>query len=87
MAFNRASSPEYDAWASIIGDQSWGWSSLLPYFIRSVSLTLPPLDPYGDVSPVVASESSEQPFEGFDGPITVSALFSGRFPGLTVDGR
>lgn len=32
MAFMRGSPGDYDLWAELIGDKSWGWDGLLPYF-------------------------------------------------------
>ncbi|KAJ8108653.1 hypothetical protein OPT61_g8023 [Boeremia exigua] len=41
MAFDRASSADYDAWERL-GNVGWNWKSLLPYFKKSTTFT-PPL--------------------------------------------
>lgn len=40
MAFDRASAADYDAWEKL-GNNGWGWSSLLPYFKKSTTFTPP----------------------------------------------
>ncbi|KAF3040455.1 hypothetical protein E8E12_002513 [Didymella heteroderae] len=42
MAFDRASAADYDAWEQL-GNNGWGWNSLLPYFKKSTTFT-PPTD-------------------------------------------
>ncbi|KAJ8508037.1 hypothetical protein ONZ45_g9653 [Pleurotus djamor] len=41
MLFPRAGRPQYDAWAQINNDPSWGWDALLPFFKRSEIVTPP----------------------------------------------
>ncbi|KII88352.1 hypothetical protein PLICRDRAFT_175951 [Plicaturopsis crispa FD-325 SS-3] len=38
MTYGRASSAEYDAWATL-GNSNWTWNSLLPYFKKSEDVT------------------------------------------------
>ncbi|KAL5375204.1 hypothetical protein DPSP01_011408 [Paraphaeosphaeria sporulosa] len=40
MAFDRASSADYDAWEQL-GNRGWGWNGLLPYFKKSTTFTPP----------------------------------------------
>ncbi|KAF9737628.1 hypothetical protein PMIN06_003923 [Paraphaeosphaeria minitans] len=40
MAFDRASSADYDAWEQL-GNSGWGWNGLLPYFKKSTTFTPP----------------------------------------------
>ncbi|KAF1929959.1 GMC oxidoreductase [Didymella exigua CBS 183.55] len=40
MAFDRASAADYDAWEQL-GNNGWGWNSLLPYFKKSTTFTPP----------------------------------------------
>ncbi|EWY84019.1 hypothetical protein FOYG_13798 [Fusarium oxysporum NRRL 32931] len=66
MAWNRASRDDYDAWEAL-GNQGWGWDSLLPFFKRSETFHPP-------------SEKLEREFEishdadtfGDSGPIHIS---------------
>ncbi|KAL4784153.1 hypothetical protein BJX76DRAFT_233212 [Aspergillus varians] len=39
MVYQRGTKGVYDEWADIIGDDSWSWDSVLPYFKKSVTLT------------------------------------------------
>ncbi|KAL4745764.1 hypothetical protein BDW72DRAFT_186094 [Aspergillus terricola var. indicus] len=41
MAFDRGSPGDYDLWGELIGDDSWGWEGLLPYFKKSETFTPP----------------------------------------------
>ncbi|KAK4148821.1 hypothetical protein C8A00DRAFT_47429 [Chaetomidium leptoderma] len=43
MAFERGSKADYDAWEEL-GNPSWGWNGLLPYFKKSTTFTPPPLE-------------------------------------------
>ena len=44
--FDRASKADYDAWG-VLGNPGWSWEDLLPYFIKSTNLTVPPpANPY-----------------------------------------
>ncbi|KAF4547877.1 GMC oxidoreductase-like protein 7 [Elsinoe fawcettii] len=47
MAYNRGAAADYDAWEAL-GNQGWGFSSLLPYFRKSTTFNAP--------SPAVAKE-------------------------------
>ncbi|KAF2005511.1 GMC oxidoreductase [Amniculicola lignicola CBS 123094] len=40
MFLTRGSASDYDAW-EMLGNPGWGWSSLLPYFKKSVTFTPP----------------------------------------------
>ncbi|KAF2006843.1 GMC oxidoreductase [Amniculicola lignicola CBS 123094] len=40
MAFDRASAADYDAWEEL-GNEGWGWNSLLYYFKKSTTFTPP----------------------------------------------
>ncbi|KAL4812299.1 hypothetical protein BDW67DRAFT_188812 [Aspergillus spinulosporus] len=44
MAFDRGSPGDYDLWSELIGDDSWGWEGLLPYFKKSETFTPPAKD-------------------------------------------
>ncbi|ESZ93964.1 hypothetical protein SBOR_5667 [Sclerotinia borealis F-4128] len=41
MAFHRATNGTYQRWADIVGDESYTFANLLPYFMKSVHLTPP----------------------------------------------
>ncbi|KAL4745615.1 hypothetical protein BDW72DRAFT_211149 [Aspergillus terricola var. indicus] len=41
MAFDRGSPGDYNLWGEIIGDSTWSWEGLLPYFRKSETFTPP----------------------------------------------
>ncbi|KAL4954707.1 hypothetical protein BDW69DRAFT_183269 [Aspergillus filifer] len=41
MAFDRGSPGDYNLWAELIGDDTWRWEGLLPYFKKSETFTPP----------------------------------------------
>ncbi|KAF7889620.1 uncharacterized protein EAF02_002035 [Botrytis sinoallii] len=43
MFIDRGSKADYDAWGTLIGDDTWSWEGLYPYFIKSTTFT-PPLE-------------------------------------------
>ncbi|THH05288.1 hypothetical protein EW146_g9944 [Bondarzewia mesenterica] len=74
MAWNRASSPEYDAWGTFAPTLDWDWNGLLPFFKKSESLALLPKDPYPGITPAQAEAALQglPRVDGFEGPITAS---------------
>lgn len=40
LAYTRGSKDDYDHWAALIGNDSWSWDALLPYFLK-VSICIP----------------------------------------------
>ncbi|KAL8646620.1 MAG: hypothetical protein Q9226_006779 [Calogaya cf. arnoldii] len=65
LFFNRGSAADYDGWETL-GNPSWGFKSLLPYFQKSENFTPPPpklaeypissdLEPHGTTGPVGSS--------------------------------
>jgi len=73
LAWNRASSIEYDAWQAF-GGTSWSWNNLLPYFKKSESVATPDVNPYPGISPtdLQAATNNMPNIDGFSGPISVS---------------
>jgi len=61
--WTRGDSKDYDAWADMVGDESWNWNSFLPYF-RKTEHHFSPLD---DFSSKV---------HGQDGPVHTAAVIS-----------
>ncbi|RPA84947.1 alcohol oxidase [Ascobolus immersus RN42] len=41
MTYDRGSARDYDDWGKYIGDSSWGWDGLLPYFKKLETFTPP----------------------------------------------
>ena len=39
MCWNRGGADDYDAWEAL-GNPGWGWSGMLPYFIKVQNLCL-----------------------------------------------
>ncbi|KAL4963454.1 GMC family oxidoreductase [Aspergillus stella-maris] len=67
MAFDRGSPGDYNLWGELIGDDTWSWEGLLPYFKKSETFTPPTeaqqkelgisfdLNAHGSTGPVQAS--------------------------------
>ncbi|KAK4663190.1 hypothetical protein QC763_606430 [Podospora pseudopauciseta] len=68
MTWNRGSKEDYNAWEEL-GNDGWGWDSLLPYFKRSERFHPPPPN-FKDNHQ--ASYNEPNSFLGEDGPINVS---------------
>ncbi|KAL1699183.1 hypothetical protein EV121DRAFT_265407 [Schizophyllum commune] len=65
LVYTRGTKSDIDTWATLSGDDSWGWDGLLPYFKKSEKFNLP-VDGHnvtGQFTPEV---------HGFDGVIGVS---------------
>ncbi|KAI5885846.1 alcohol oxidase [Schizophyllum commune H4-8] len=65
LVYTRGTKSDIDTWATLSGDDSWGWDGLLPYFKKSEKFNLP-VDGHnvtGQYTPEV---------HGFDGIIGVS---------------
>ena len=71
MAFDRASSTEYDALRDFANDEGWSWFGLLPFFLKSEHAALEPPDTFAGYSAERPS-FSQVPFDGFLGPVAVS---------------
>ncbi|KAL2851237.1 hypothetical protein BJX68DRAFT_254844 [Aspergillus pseudodeflectus] len=94
MAFDRGSPGDYDIWGELIGDNSWSWAGLLPYFKKSETFMPPTLeqqieygitfdmDVHGTSGPV---QSSYPPFISTTGKAFIAALRQLRIP-IQVDG-
>ncbi|KAF2016190.1 GMC oxidoreductase [Aaosphaeria arxii CBS 175.79] len=66
MAFDRAAAADYDAWEKL-GNEGWGWESLLHYFKKSTTWT-PPMDSLIEEFNITFDAS----FYGTDGPLQAS---------------
>ncbi|CAI6255279.1 unnamed protein product [Periconia digitata] len=77
MIYQRGDKGSYQRWADAVGDQSYTWDNLLPYFQKSIKFT-PPKSP-----PRAANASAEYNAAAFDptgGPLRVSyANYAGPF--------
>ncbi|KAI5860686.1 putative choline dehydrogenase [Durotheca rogersii] len=66
LVWNRAAKEDYDAWEKL-GNPGWNWESLLPFFKKSETLTLP------SQSHQDKHHSSVDPvFHGTSGPVSTS---------------
>lgn len=67
MTYGRASSPEYDAWATL-GSPDWNWNNLLPYFKKSE--TVVPGES-GVFPGTTGAPGTDSQYQGKSGPIKV----------------
>ena len=65
----RGSKGSYQQWADLVGDQSWTFESLLPYFQKSVDFTPPNIDKLGPGPDVNYDPAA---FSASGGPLHVS---------------
>ncbi|KAF9556694.1 alcohol oxidase [Agrocybe pediades] len=73
LAWNRASSIEYDAWQAF-GGSSWSWSGLLPFFKKSETTMRPDENPYPGITKaaLTAAMNDIPRIDGLSGPVSVS---------------
>ncbi|KAA1475627.1 alcohol oxidase [Dentipellis sp. KUC8613] len=74
LAWNRASAPEYDAWAQFAQGNGWDWAGLLPSFKKSEDVSLKPKNPYPGITAAQAeTAAADLPrVAGMAGPVVVS---------------
>ncbi|CZR63321.1 related to alcohol oxidase [Phialocephala subalpina] len=66
QAWTRGAAPDFDRWASEVGDKRWSWEGLLPYFKKTETF----------IPPKSGSQENRPDIHGYDGPITVSHVSS-----------
>ncbi|KAL8758458.1 MAG: hypothetical protein Q9199_001476 [Rusavskia elegans] len=66
--FTRGTKGYYQRWADLVGDPSWAWDSILPYFKKSVDFTPPDMAKMG----VDANISYDPAAYGAGGPLHVT---------------
>ncbi|KAL8710651.1 MAG: hypothetical protein Q9220_004875 [cf. Caloplaca sp. 1 TL-2023] len=78
--FTRGTKGFYNRWANLVGDPSWSWESVLPYFKKSVDFTPPNIVKMG----VDANISYDAAAYGPGGPlhVTYSNYYQPMNPGL-----
>ncbi|KAE9378824.1 GMC oxidoreductase [Stipitochalara longipes BDJ] len=59
--WTRGDSKDYDAWAEVVGDESWNWKGFLPYF-RKTEHHFSPLD------------DSSSKIHGYNGPVHTASV-------------
>lgn len=69
MIYQRGSRGSYDYWAELVGDDSYRWDSMLPYFKRSPHFTAPNVATRGANSTVAYDAGAYSPSGG---PLQVS---------------
>ncbi|KAI1787181.1 alcohol oxidase [Ganoderma leucocontextum] len=88
LAWNRGAEAEYDAWATLAGNCSWGWSGLLPFMKKSETFAKTPTDPYPGISiaDAAGAEANLQYVDGFSGPIvgSLNEIYFDTVTNLTV---
>ena len=72
MAWNRASSPEYDAWSQFSSDE-WTWDGLLPYLKRAEAVNTSQPNPYPGISSSEQQQATQDlpRVAGVDGAVQV----------------
>lgn len=58
-----------DVWANLVGDNSWKWSNVLPFFKKSCAFTPPQLDKF---TPKVNVSYDPSAYDQYGGPLQVS---------------
>ncbi|KAI4172566.1 MAG: hypothetical protein LQ346_008578, partial [Caloplaca aetnensis] len=78
--FTRGTKGYYQRWADLVGDPSWAWESILPYFKKSIDFTPPNTAKMG----VDANISYDPAAYGQGGPlhVTYSNYYQPMNPGL-----
>ncbi|KAL9096237.1 MAG: hypothetical protein Q9165_001760 [Trypethelium subeluteriae] len=71
MAYHRGTFGTFDQWADLLGDPSYTWERLLPYFKKSVHFTPPNSDKLGSET-AKAIEHDPDAFSSSGGPLQVS---------------
>lgn len=76
MAWNRATSDEYDAWGQFSSRFDWNWDGLLPFFKKSETISLSPPNPYPGITREEAQDAIQdmQRVDGFSGRISVTNI-------------
>ncbi|KAL8670366.1 MAG: hypothetical protein Q9168_005093 [Polycauliona sp. 1 TL-2023] len=79
--FTRATKGFHQRWADLVGDPSWAWDGILPYYKKSVQFTPPNMAKMG----VDANISYDQAAYGPGGPlhVTYSNYYQPMNPGLS----
>jgi choline dehydrogenase len=82
MIYQRGTVGSYQMWADQVGDQSYTWANLLPYFKKSVKFT----PPASSRAPNASAEYAASAFDAAGGPLRVSyANYAGPFSSYMED--
>lgn len=76
LAWNRASSPEYDAWTQFAKGVDWSFKGFLPYFKKTTTTRRNQTNPFPGLTGNENTADLDSAFVGFDGPIEVSSLLN-----------
>ncbi len=71
MIYNRGTIGSYQAWADQVGDDSWTFDNLLPYFSRGIKFS-PPNTKLRAANASVPAEANPDAFNATGGPLQVS---------------
>ncbi|KAJ3743523.1 alcohol oxidase [Lentinula detonsa] len=72
LAWERASQPEYDAWGSLVQDNTWSFQGLLPYFRKAATVFPNQTNPFPGLPPNGSTAAFNPEDEGFSGPIQIA---------------
>ncbi|KAF6813053.1 choline dehydrogenase [Colletotrichum plurivorum] len=70
MSYIRGTKGSYGLWAETVGDESFQWENMLPYFKRSVSLTPPDEEKRDNTNATVVFDPAD--YDETGGPLQVS---------------
>lgn len=76
LAWNRASSPEYDAWTQFAKGVDWSFKGFLPYFKKTTTTRRNQTNTFPGLTGNENTADFDSTFVGFDGPIEVSSLLN-----------
>ncbi|KAF2237533.1 GMC oxidoreductase [Viridothelium virens] len=71
MAYHRGTVGTFDQWADLLGDSTYAWKNILPYFEKSVRFTPPNPDKLGSETAAFI-EHDPDAFSSSGGPLQVS---------------
>ncbi|TKA25745.1 hypothetical protein B0A50_05842 [Salinomyces thailandicus] len=71
MIYNRGTTGSYQNWADLVGDQSWTFENLLPYFSRGIKYSRPDMS-LRAANSSVPPPANAQAFSPEGGPLQVS---------------
>lgn len=82
LAWNRAASPEYDAWNHFASGQDWTFNGLLPFFEKATTTQQGQVNPFPGISSTGRTADFNPGLVGTSGPIQVCNIYFSNLLGL-----